>query len=97
MMSDELKRSEDPTTQPALPPTITMAQNLVKALVKHVGTGLTKVTTEQFKERLAVCNKCPLRLKNRCTHPACGCFLEIKAWWASEDCPDTPPRWPRLP
>ena len=95
-MSEDIKRNEDPATQPALPPKIQMAANLAKALAKHVGDGLKKVSIEQFKERIATCNKCPLRVKNRCTHPKCGCFIDIKAWWASEDCPDDPPRWPRL-
>ena len=95
-MTEEIKRTEDPATQPALPPAIQMAGNLAKALAKHVMDGAKKVTTEQFKARIAVCNTCPLRLKNRCTHPKCGCYLDVKAWWASEDCPDDPPRWPKL-
>jgi len=82
--------------QSALPPTITMAKNLVKALVKHTQDGLRKVSVEQYTTRIATCNVCPIRLKNRCTHPKCGCFIDIKAWWASEDCPDEPSRWPRL-
>ena len=95
-MSEELKRNEESETQPALPPTIQMAKNFVKAMAKHVADGFKKVTFEQYKARLATCNKCELRLKNRCTHPKCGCFVDVKAWWASEDCPDEPPRWPRL-
>jgi len=95
-MSEEIKRNETPENLPALPPTIQMAKNFVKAVAKHVSDGLKKVAFDQYKARLEVCNKCPLRLKNRCTHPSCGCFLDKKAWWASEDCPDDPPRWPRL-
>lgn len=92
---DEIKRIDE--NQPKLPSTITMAKNLAIAMAKHIADGARRVTVPQFQERLGVCNKCPLRLKNRCTHPGCGCFLEIKAWWASENCPDSPPRWPALP
>ena len=96
-MEENTQRNINPATQPELPPKIIMARNLVKAMAKHISDGLKKVTIAQFKERLAVCNTCPLRVKNRCTHPKCGCFLEIKAWWSSENCPDDPPHWPSLP
>jgi hypothetical protein len=77
-----------------LPPTFKLAQNFTKALVKHAADGFAKVTLEQLKARLEVCNSCGLRIKNRCSHPDCGCFLDKKAWWASEDCPDK--KWPNL-
>ena len=93
---EEEKRKTEPDELPALPPTIQMAKNFVKAAAKHIADGMEKVTIEQFKARIDVCNKCEYRLKNRCTHPKCGCFLDIKAWWKSEDCPDEPPRWPRI-
>lgn len=92
-MSEE-KRNIDSQEQPSLPPTITMAKNVVAALAKHVAGGMKKVTLPQFKERIATCNTCPLRLKNRCTHPDCGCFIDVKAWWATEDCPAG--KWPKL-
>lgn len=97
-MDEELKRNEDPIEQGSLPPTIQMAKNFVKAAAKHIADGFAKVSVDQYKARIAVCNKneCNRRVKNRCTHPKCGCFIDVKAWWASEDCPDTPPHWPRL-
>jgi hypothetical protein len=92
----EEKRMQDPVNAPSLPPKITMAKNLAVALAKHIADAGKKVTFEQYQERLEICNKCELRLKNRCTHPKCGCFLDIKAWWASEQCPYTPPKWPGI-
>jgi hypothetical protein len=72
---------------PKLPPGHRVATNFLRAVVKHVGNGMKKVEFEQYQERLDVCNECKLRVKNRCTHEACGCFLDKKAWWDSEECP----------
>ena len=95
-MDENMKRNEDPTEQPSLPPTIQMAKNFAKAMARHVADGLRKVTIDEYKARIATCNKnkCGRRVKNRCTHPSCGCFVDIKAWWASEDCPEK--LWPPL-
>lgn len=79
--------------QKTLPPMLKMAKNLATAVVKHIKDGGRNVTIEEYTERLAVCNGCDMRLKNRCTHPSCGCFLDKKAWWASEDCPME--KWPK--
>ncbi len=70
-----------------LPSKMQMAGNLAKAVVKHVGDGLKKVDLQQYQDRLNICNDCELRMKNRCTHESCGCLLDKKAWWASEECP----------
>ena len=70
-----------------LPPTLKLAANFAKAVVKHAMDGFTKVPPEEYARRLSVCNECSLRMTNRCTHPDCGCYLDKKAWWASESCP----------
>lgn len=82
-----IKQNKKNDNQPALPPTIQLAKNFVKAVYKHVVDGMAKVDVDQYADRLKVCNGCALRSGNRCTHPSCGCFLDKKAWWASEDCP----------
>jgi len=64
-----------------------MVMNFIKAVAKHVADGMRKLTLDQYVERLNVCNTCDLRSGNRCTHPDCGCYLDKKAWWASEECP----------
>jgi hypothetical protein len=73
--------------EPQLPSALRMAGNFVKAAVKHVGDGMRKVELQEYQQRLEICNDCLLRVKNRCTHESCGCFLDKKAWWASEECP----------
>jgi len=72
---------------PKLPSKTRMAKNFVKAVVRHVGDGMKKVDLKTYQHRLDVCNPCHMRLKNRCTHEDCGCFIDKKAWWASEECP----------
>jgi hypothetical protein len=78
-----VQRREEPTL-PSLP---RLAGNLAKAVVKHLGNGLKTVEVSTFQRRLDQCNDCGLRVKNRCTHESCGCFIDKKAWWASEECP----------
>lgn len=98
MEEEIVKRKPDPEAMPSLPPTIQMAKNFLKAAGKHVMDGMRKVTFEEYQARIDKCNKCVppegWRMQNRCTHPSCGCFLDIKAWWRSEDCPVE--KWPKL-
>jgi len=76
---------------PQLPSLAKLAVNLTKAVVKHVGDKLKEVELPIYQQRLDICNDClppdGFRVKNRCTHESCGCFLDKKAWWASEECP----------
>ena len=77
--------------EPTLPSSVKMAGNFAKATVKHIGNGMKKVDLPMYQRRLHVCNGCVppdgLRVKNRCTHESCGCFIDTKAWWSSEKCP----------
>jgi len=79
---------------PTLPSNSKMMKNFFKAVVRHIGDGMKKVELTEYQRRLDVCNDCSLRLKNRCTHESCGCFIDKKAWWASEDCPLS--KWPEV-
>ena len=63
------------------------AKNFGKALVKHTADLARRVDIEEYQYRISMCNKCELRVKNVCTHEDCGCYLEEKAWWNSENCP----------
>lgn len=89
-----MKKRNKQESGPSLPPTIQLAKNFVKAVGKHVLDGFKDVAPEQYQARLDVCNKCSLRVGIRCTHIQCGCFIDKKAWWASEDCPIK--KWPSL-
>lgn len=70
-----------------LPSTPKILKNFAKAVVKHVANGLETVSLPTYQNRLNICNKCEMRSENRCTHEECGCFIDKKAWWASEECP----------
>tara|TARA_R100000808_G_scaffold63_1_gene509 strand:+ start:6869 stop:7498 length:630 start_codon:yes stop_codon:yes gene_type:complete len=66
--------------------------NFAKAVTKYVSTGGKKVDEHQFAERMAICDNCEYRSGPRCLK--CGCFLEMKASWASADCPIG--KWPKV-
>lgn len=69
------------------PSVVQLAGNFTKAVVKHLGDGMKKVDVQKYQRRLNQCNGCSLRVKKRCTHEDCGCFIDKKAWWNSEECP----------
>jgi len=70
-----------------LPSVTKMVGNLTRAVVKHVSGGMKKVDLLTYQDRLNMCNECDLRVRTRCTHDSCGCFINQKAWWSSEECP----------
>jgi hypothetical protein len=82
-----------------LPSKLKMLGNFAAAVAKHVASGLKPVTEEQFLERMDACNACPNLITDdkgdgRCS--LCGCWVESKGSWQSQNCPDTPSRWPRI-
>jgi len=82
------------------PSTINLAKNFGKAMLNYAKSGFKNVTTEQYKDRLKVCqgddinNPCEHYDNGRCKHVDCGCFLSKKAWLATENCPIG--KWPEL-
>jgi len=75
------------------PPSVfDQARNLTKAVGKHAAGGFEKVTISQYAERLSVCSGCEYEKRGKCLE--CGCYLKIKAWWKSEDCPKE--KWDNL-
>lgn len=46
---------------------------------------------ELMSARLRTCDICPRKLDWQCG--ACGCFIQLKASFKNERCPDDPPRW----
>ena len=75
------------------PPSLaTQGWSFAKAVTKYVATGGKKVDESRYAERMAICDNCEYRSGARCLK--CGCFLEMKAAWASADCPIG--KWPKL-
>ena len=74
-----------------MPPITEQIANYGKAWAKHVANGLKILEPEGVAERLAACNSCPfLSADRRCYK--CGCPVDKKATWESEDCDEG--RWP---
>ena len=69
-----------------------------KELGEYIKKGAPNVTLDQYEERLKICNTCPKKEEgthfNKCG--LCGCNIELKAKWATSECPDKPSKWPKL-
>lgn len=58
----------------------------LKAVASHVKDRGRKLSLEETRKRLDICDACPeQRPHNVCR--LCGCNLALKASWASESCP----------
>lgn len=76
------------------PSLLKKAVNFTWAIVKHMATGLAKVTDEAYEERLKTCASCDkLTAARDCS--LCGCPVDLKASWQSESCPAG--KWLSLP
>lgn len=70
-----------------MPELVEQISNFGKAIMRHIESSLENVDKTTFENRLKICNTCPKKTSDwRCT--ACGCFISIKAKWASEKCPE---------
>lgn len=77
-----LSRDDRDKKQP--PGLIRQAMNFAKALAVHAKDGNRLVNDRVFELRMAECLTCPERVGDQCA--ACGCPVDAKASWASEDC-----------
>lgn len=48
-------------------------------------------TDEVVHMRRIRCALCPHNVGGQCS--LCTCFVDLKTYFATESCPDTPPRW----
>lgn len=65
-----------------------------KELTEHAQDGMKNVDPVTYKSRIELCNGCP-NLTEHSTCSLCGCFMPVKAKWATSRCPDDPPKWKR--
>lgn len=61
--------------------------NFSNSLYNHVQSGFKQVDEETKNNRLKICKDCEFYEDSLIRCNKCGCFLLIKAAWASEDCP----------
>jgi len=66
------------------------AFSFAKSATEYVRSGMENVSEAQYETRLKICEVCPFRKDTQCTK--CGCYIELKAKWATSTCPDN--RWP---
>lgn len=69
--------------------------HFLKAIAEFVADGCRTVTTEQYAERLRICQTCRWRTSQTCS--LCKCRIALKARGRAFACPDDPPRWPAIP
>ena len=68
--------------------------NLLTFLYKNILSGFKHVSYEDYRDRLNICEGCPFKAfdERRCTD--CGCWIDHKAKFKSEDCPQN--HWRKL-
>ena len=62
-------------------------KSFLQFLIKNIFSGFKHVSFKEYHSRLAICTACPFLSykEKRCTD--CGCWVENKAKFKSEDCP----------
>ena len=70
-----------------------MMRSFTKELTKYVSEGAPNVSSEDYADRLDVCDACPHLIKQSMRCGLCGCLIEHKAKWQTTTCPDNPQRW----
>lgn len=71
---------------PKLPSVWQQAKNLGKAALKHAANLFQICPDEVIEMRKGICGSCDkLNPERRCSE--CGCYVDVKAKWASEECP----------
>jgi hypothetical protein len=76
---------EEPTDEFPTPTTIDMVKSAGIAVGKWLSAGAANVTEEERAKRLDACYSCSSLNGTRCA--VCGCFIKLKSWMSTEDCP----------
>lgn len=58
-----------------------------ESLNEYINSGQADVTDQVFFRRMKICTDCEFYKKTLSRCDKCGCFLHIKARWATEKCP----------
>ena len=64
--------------------------NYAVAVTKYALSGGLNVDESTYEHRVSICNSCDLNYNGECG--LCGCPIDSKALWATEECPDK--KWP---
>ena len=94
VVEDSDKSLTDNLPEPELPPVVEQAKNFTKAMGKAAKAAIkgeqVRVDKKTHDQRVSTCRQCMLFIqsKARCSHPQCGCYVDKKAWLATEECPE---------
>ena len=61
--------------------------NFTNSIINHASNNFYQVNLPTFEQRMSICKSCEKFNSTNTTCNECGCFLNIKASWASEKCP----------
>lgn len=76
------------------PTLLKMVKNFAKDLSKFTKAGAPVVDRFRYEDRVSTCLSCEHLIRNkRCG--LCGCVVEVKAAWATAECPDG--KWDKKP
>jgi hypothetical protein len=84
---------ENKHVQPKPPSLFQMMRSFTKEVTKYISEGAPNVSSEEYADRLAMCEECPSLIKGSMRCGLCGCLIEHKAKWKTTKCPDNPERW----
>jgi hypothetical protein len=62
-------------------------KNFVKFLYQNIKSGFKQVSFSEFNNRLSICKACVFFNHEEFRCNECGCFLNNKAKFKNEDCP----------
>ena len=69
-----------------MPSALVMVKNFGSSLLNYAANSFQSVSEHVKQERIKICEGCEYYTEDkRCSE--CGCFVHIKAGWASEKCP----------
>jgi hypothetical protein len=69
------------------PSFLQMAKNMGSSVVNHAMNSFQSVPANVKEERMSICEGCEHYNSETTRCNECGCFINIKADWASEKCP----------
>ena len=70
-----------------MPSFLEMAKNAGASVVNHAMNSFQSVPSNVKEERISICEGCEHYNSETTRCNECGCFINIKADWASEKCP----------
>jgi len=85
--NNTVTNQEVETNQHNMPSFLEMAKNAGASMVNHAMNSFQSVPANVKEERIKICEGCEHYNSENTRCDECGCFINIKAGWASEKCP----------